>query len=129
MTPEKVSIPAPDFVIEVPAPLMIPEIVKLPMFVMVEVAGKTNGHEIVAVPVIPDIAVPFAMVSELAPLITELLFIKVMRKQLPVALMVTVTPLLMVTSSDAVGTALPPQVAVLFQFPDTDAVFEIPLTS
>jgi hypothetical protein len=37
-------------------------------------------------------------------------------------LTVTVTPLLIVTVSDDVGTADPPQVAVLFQLPVTEAV-------
>lgn len=36
--------------------------------------------------------------------------------------LVTVTPLLMVTVSPATGTALPPQVAVELQLPETDAV-------
>jgi len=35
---------------------------------------------------------------------------------------VTVIPLLIVTASAAVGTAAPPHVAVLLQFPETDAV-------
>jgi hypothetical protein len=35
---------------------------------------------------------------------------------------VTVTPLFMVTSSPAPGTEKPPQVTVLFQFPETEAV-------
>ena len=39
-----------------------------------------------------------------------------------VTLTVTVIPELIITVSVLVGTAAPPQVAVLFQFPDTDAV-------
>jgi hypothetical protein len=40
----------------------------------------------------------------------------------PVALTVTVIPLLIITLSFAPGTTLPPQVAVAFQLPVTDAV-------
>jgi hypothetical protein len=39
---------------------------------------------------------------------------------------VTLTPLLMVTVSPATGTALPPQVAVLLQLPETLAVRAAP---
>lgn len=47
---------------------------------------------------------------------------KVRDKQFAVASTVTVIPLLIVTASDEVGTADPPHVAVLFQFPVTLAV-------
>jgi hypothetical protein len=43
-------------------------------------------------------------------------------RQVAAAVTVTVIPLLIITASAAVGTAEPPQVAVAFQFPDTDAV-------
>ena len=63
-------------------------------------------------------------VSELVPLSVKLPVLRVFRELQTAVAMLTVTfiPLFMVTSSAAVGTALPPHVAVLLQFPETVAV-------
>ena len=53
---------------------------------------------------------------------------KVIEAQAASAVTVTVTPLLMVTASPATGTDEPPQVAVLFQLPLTEAVFAAAMT-
>jgi len=69
-------------------------------------------------------------VSELVPEIFIALFAftaaKVMVLAVAATLTVTVIPELMVTSSELVGTAAPPHVAVLLQFPETEAVRAAP---
>lgn len=59
------------------------------------------------------------MVSKAAP---DVPVVKLMEAQTAATLTVTVTPLLMTTASADVGTAFPPHVVVLFQFPDAEAV-------
>ena len=113
----------------VPAPLTTPEIVKEPAIVTEAVAGITTWQEIVAVPEIFAIAKPpLPTIVNVPPPaeIEEFPSIFVIVLQLPAISIVTVTPAAIVISSVAVGTAAPPQVAGLLQFPLTLAVRAAP---
>jgi hypothetical protein len=71
-------------------------------------------------------------VSVLVPLIVskagpEEPVVKAIVLQFALTFTVTVTPLLMITASDEVGTDDPPQVEVLFQLPETEAVRVAPI--
>ena len=74
-------------------------------------------EEIVIAPETVRLLVP----EKVIPLAVFPPFIAILAQE-AVVLMVTVTPLLIVTASLAVGTEDPPQVVVLFQLPDTEAV-------
>ena len=126
MDPERIKVPVPAFVKLVAAPLITPEIVKVPATVREAVAGIITGQDIVAVPAIVVIATPpFPTIVNVPPpaLIDETpnMFAMVRHDPFKTSI-VTVIPALIVISSALVGTAAPPQVAVLFQFPDTLAV-------
>ena len=127
--PDRINFPVPLFVKLAAAPLITPEIVKVPLTVIDASAGKTNGHKMVAVPEISVIATP------LTPIIVKLFGpemdppgISVMDRQFPFTFMETITPALIVISSPIPGNPIPPQVAGSFQFPFWMAVKEAPLT-
>ena len=129
--------------------VIVPEMVTVPVVILITSFLDDVVEAIVKVPqlstpsftlmlhVKPDegrgIEISPLTVSELEVLKFKLLVAATAAKVIdehwaPEILTVTVMPLLIVTASAEVGTAEPPQVAVLLQFPLTEAVLAAPCT-
>jgi hypothetical protein len=146
------TVPAPDSVISHATPdgVMFPEQLKVPVEtvmmsrrapletvvdgIVIE-AQETDPAPIAMVRLNPLLGLRMVMapltVSVFVPLIVSVVFAEIVvahasEVQTAAVSTVTLTPLLMVTVSPATGTALPPQVAVLLQLPETLAVRAAP---
>ena len=116
--PERINFPAPALIKLLAAPLIIPDMVNVPLTVIDASADKINGQDINAVPEISVIATPAfpAIVNIPGPEIIPPAM-SVIVEHAPSTFIVTVIPALIVTSSPIPGKLKLPHVAGSSQFP------------